>query len=316
MIKDLITYSNDRKFLKSKCFSCDKPNHNLENCPLIDYQSRIDKPFVISKMNFSQPQVRKPFKRKNRYNKFQALENRKFLMKAAVLCRFNKNIMKIFQSSLEENQEKIINQDKNDNLTYKSSPLRKLSLDLKKSDHIDSLVNKKYKSMEEIELSSLKGRELDIPKEREIYLNEQNFKTLKEKKRKTAAFGIINLEEESHKENPENSKINVSLGEKRGLRQLFVDTKQFSLKKSLKSMKSTIEENSPTLSKNSNYTSKIQFQSAKLKEKTKNKELFWYNFEVLKEYQGYFHYNNASNIIKSLKPKRKQKTKRTRLLKE
>ena len=90
-LKDELEIYNQQDIFKIKCESCNKPNHNVTNCPLLTFKKNREKAIQnhFDNMEF---QNRKNFKRQPKklkvrtgYKKF-VLNHQKFLLQNDQLC--------------------------------------------------------------------------------------------------------------------------------------------------------------------------------------------------------------------------------------
>lgn len=310
MIKDKIIYSNDYSHLKSTCFSCKNPQHRTLNCPYLSFGARINKDIIIQKKFFSQPQIRKNFNRKKRIFNAHALKDRKFLMKTAIISRFNKDLMGNFedQQSINSSDNHYHDPYSDSNMKGKKLKIRKYSYELRKEGSESSLVCKKYKSLEDIiaspgicsskEESYLNQRKITNEK---ILLNDGSLNELPSPQ----------LRKPIIQNNNQKNKENLTLVDKRGKKQLFIETK------AVKSynIRSDVEEienlDSAALCRLNSNISQIKEKNSALgitpalqKDVIQKKDLFMYNFDGIKEYETYFKERNASDIVKNLKTKK------------
>lgn len=327
MIKDKIIYSNDYTHLKSHCYSCNNPKHRTLECPYLSFGSRINKEMIIQKKNYSQPQLRKRFTRKKRLFKVHSLKDRKLLMKTAIIVRFNKDLMVNFenhasQNRLDNNYERSKSSTNNLDKLEQEYAIRKYSDEQKKESSENILVTKKYKSLEEINSSreifcsdiekllkqksgiSLKKQE-KVYNESKIFLNDGNSNELPSPQLRKPIISNPTQSIDNKK------KENLTIVDKRGKKQLFIETKNLRSH----SIRSDVEEiehkDSATLHRVNTNTSRVKQTNSVvgttptlLKDWLHTKELFMYNFESIKEYETYFKERNASNIVKNLKTKK------------
>ena len=83
------------------CYSCNKTDHLLEECPLLRYIP--DKLFLLQRLNFTKVQTRAPFRRKKL--KKNTLKARKDVLKNALKLRFSKSLMLHFYKTAKKSKD-------------------------------------------------------------------------------------------------------------------------------------------------------------------------------------------------------------------
>lgn len=353
MIKDQILFSHQySRISNKKCLSCNNTDHFLKRCPLVTYQP--DKDFLIEKLNYTKPQKRHAFSRRN--STYFTLKKRKDCYKAALSLRFDKRLMGIYQLSVEDSRNCLSVVDESDeNLSFDKKSIRKSVTYHPKSlkmFNISSNLEEKAKSMNNfqssIETISLirSCTEIELPKEQDtknirksFSCDRKNFdlsintsleanNRLGFNKTLQSPLKIVNRRDSNPPFNSAESILSPGISE----------NKSPCLKKERKSEENDMQNSKSSLLKGNaspnnrrktrkslnfkELTSKDKEKEPGNKEKEENtkenekevqplslnlslsKDLFWKEFECMKNFKNYFPENNALELIK---PKKKGK---------
>lgn len=344
MIKDSIVFKNDYIKTYTKCFSCNKVSHRFAQCPYFKshYEARRD--IFLQKLIFSKPQLRAFHQRKSHIMSKHTLKDRKKVMKSVINIRFNKGLMKKYIEILEkskENQENNKNientepDDEENNPEESSVKLRRtLSLnDIKEKNDISMI--RSCKSEENIQLPPKIIPLEEYPKQSNASLNSlanNSNNNLNVFTKNNTAISDIEFDKKSSfvfNESEEEKAIHSqntgrSIQEKRGIQKMFVATKKLLTK----------NENKPPIfvhsNSNKSYNCGVKFDrglsNQKLTPLLREKEntnsfaktnvplkekgdLFFFDFDQMKEFEHYCKETNSSAVVKDLHKKKANKIK-------
>lgn len=338
MIKDQILFSHEYSRISNKtCLSCNNTDHFLKRCPLITYQP--DKDFLVEKLNFTKPQKRQQFSRRN--SRYFALKKRKDCYKAALSLRFDKRLMEKYQFSIEDSRNCLSNVDESEeSLSFDKKNIRKSVTYHPKSLKMFNISSEKAKSLNNfqssIETISLirSCTEIELPKDqetkemrkscslekknRELSINTNFDANNKQIFNKTLQSPLKIVNRRESRTSAENL-MSPSLCESKEIRSpLLQKEKKFEesplLKGNIaasrrKTRKSMNFKEIPLTSKDKEKEEVSQENEKGTQFLALSKDLFWKEFEFLKNFKNYFPENNATELIKPKKKSRNtQKT--------
>jgi len=320
MIKDSILFSQNYKDLNAKCHSCNKFDHRMAFCPYITSLSTINRKSHIQKIIYSKPQSRVPFERKH-HLLFKALNDRKKIMKRVMNVRFNKDLMS-FYTKFSKTPGKDLENEEDESHSMKGS--RDLSLK-NNNERIPSpheFENKKFKSLGEIPLEhsefkriysmadkALLSNDFDqkksVQEHQKVYnkeITDKSFNDFEFIDKNNLFKTILTSETSSVKKKAKKPTIQ----EKRGIKETLVVSLKEKEKVNTEEPESAFTLNSVV----SSMKPKENVRNAHFDRGSGGKDLFFFEFERMKEFRLYFNNHNISHFLKELEKKKAGKSRR------
>ena len=323
-------FSNSFKELATKCLSCNRDDHRMGSCPYLNFLTQNYRVFHINKLIYSKPQNRLSFRRKNK-KKYNTLKDRKNIQRNVLTARFNKELMNAYSAGINKGTplnddilpKKCFRTNSCDNLELSDEyELEKTVKRHKSTGEIPSLdpfqMSKLYTLAEQIKCPKEFEKKITSASEKK-YLKE-SFKTFFDLESLEKNFDkpffkksldLENLEKSFHLKTISSDEGSIkkkqnkksTIQEKRGMKELVVSVKD-SDKEKQKTYDEESEKNSP-LTLNSYISSQV-----KGKGHHHPKELYFFEFERMKEFSKYFQKNNCTQTTKTLEKKKNMGTSR------